>query len=74
MMQIRCNQCHRPFALGREMIHEALDVMAEDNLNHYNVQCPHCRKTNKVTQVELARAAPDWKQEKAADQSKETEE
>jgi phage FluMu protein Com len=72
-MQIRCQQCHRPFALGREMVHEALDSMVEENMNHYNVQCPHCRKTNRVTQSELERAAPDWKQGEEADQSKETE-
>jgi phage FluMu protein Com len=72
-MQIRCNQCHKPFAMGKEMVHEALDSMVEDDLNHYNVQCPHCRKTNKVSRDELVRAAPEWTQEEAADQSKETE-
>jgi phage FluMu protein Com len=71
-MQIRCNQCHRPFALGREMIHEALNEMVDENLNHYNVQCPHCSKTNRVSRSELMRAAPDWKQEEAADKSEKT--
>jgi len=60
-MQIRCYQCHKPFALGKEAIHLALDELADQNLGHYNVQCPHCRRVNRVSRDELLRAAPDWK-------------
>jgi phage FluMu protein Com len=60
-MQIRCYQCHKPFAIGKEAIHLALDELTDQNLGHYNVQCPHCRRVNRVSRDELLRAAPDWK-------------
>lgn len=59
-MQIRCQNCNRPFALSREGVHEALDVIVQDGLSHYNVQCPHCRRMNRISREELERAAPDW--------------
>jgi phage FluMu protein Com len=59
-MQIRCQQCHRPFAMSKEAVHAALDHMAAENLAHYNAHCPHCRKANRVSFEELQRAAPDW--------------
>ncbi len=59
-MQIRCYHCHRPFALGRETIHQALDALAASNFGHYNAVCPHCRRVNRVSRQELLHAAPDW--------------
>jgi hypothetical protein len=60
-MQIRCYQCHKPFALSKDIVHEALDTLTEQDLGHYNAQCPHCRRINRVSRDELLRAAPDWK-------------
>jgi hypothetical protein len=37
-MQIRCQQCHRPFAIGNEEVRAALDILFEDDLAHYNAQ------------------------------------
>jgi hypothetical protein len=59
-MQIRCHNCHRPFALSREAVHTALDIVTEEQLNHYNATCPHCRRVNRISRDELMRAAPDW--------------
>ncbi len=59
-MQIRCNNCHKPFALGKATVHAALDQMTEENMHHFNAQCPHCRRANRVSFEELKRAAPDW--------------
>ena len=59
-MQIRCTYCHKPFALGKESIHTALNLLRSGDLNHYNAQCPHCRRANHVSKDELQRAAPDW--------------
>jgi phage FluMu protein Com len=64
-MQIRCYHCHKPFALGRETVHAALDLLTAEDLSHYNAQCPHCRRVNRVSKDELARAAPDWSESKA---------
>jgi RNase P subunit RPR2 len=62
-MQIRCYNCHRPFALGRDAVHVALQEMSESDMSHYNAFCPHCGRANRVSRKELQRAAPDWKPE-----------
>jgi hypothetical protein len=59
-MQIRCHQCHRPFALTREAVQFALEEIVKQELSHYNADCPHCRRVNRVSKAELLRAAPDW--------------
>ena len=67
-MQIRCTQCHKPFALNKDAVHAALETITEQGLNHYNVTCPHCRRTNRVSRDDLLRAAPGWKKEQSEDQ------
>jgi phage FluMu protein Com len=59
-MQIRCYHCHRPFALGKETVHTALDTVVSDNLSHYDAPCPHCRRVNRISRQALERAAPEW--------------
>ena len=59
-MQIRCYHCHKPFAIGKEAIHAALDYSVSEGLNHYNAQCPHCRRANRISAEELRHAAPEW--------------
>ena len=59
-MQLHCFHCHRPFALGKDAVYAALDTLTEENLGHYNAQCPHCRRVNRVSRDELMRTAPDW--------------
>jgi phage FluMu protein Com len=61
-MQIRCQHCHRPFGLDKEIVNAALDQLASEHLAHYNVHCPHCGKANQVSRAQLQRAAPDWKE------------
>jgi hypothetical protein len=68
-MQIRCSNCHRPFALSREAIHAALDTVTAEDLSHFNAYCPHCRRANRISRQELQRAAPDWKPGAEQDQA-----
>jgi phage FluMu protein Com len=70
-MQIRCYQCHKPFALGRDTVHQALDILAASGMGHYDAQCPHCRRVNRVSRQELQHAAPDWKEETAQESAPE---
>ena len=56
-MQIRCRHCNRPYALKRDNVHAALERMLAEDLQHYNVQCPHCGKNNRVSRKQLRRAA-----------------
>ncbi len=59
-MQIRCTNCHKPFAISKDTVSAALDAIHAEGLNHYNAHCPHCRRANRLSPQELRRAAPDW--------------
>ena len=60
-MQIRCTNCHRPFALNRQGVHTALDQFVTEDLKHFDAYCPHCRRANRISREVLLRAAPDCK-------------
>jgi hypothetical protein len=38
-MQIRCYNCHKPFAIGKQETHAALDILEAGNLSHYDAPC-----------------------------------
>jgi phage FluMu protein Com len=59
-MQIRCKNCRMPISIGRQMVDQALNIMYEENLVHFDFRCPKCKKTNKASQEQLLRAAPGW--------------
>jgi len=61
-MQIRCTNCHRPFALAKDAVHNALDHLVSQGQTSYSIACPHCRRVNHISLQELRRAAPDWKE------------
>ena len=63
-MQVRCFKCHMPISLSQEAIFAALDISSDENLNHYDVRCPRCRKTNRVSIDQLKRSAPGWRRER----------
>ena len=68
-MQLRCTKCHMPFAVGKEAIFAALEEIHAEDLSHYNVFCPHCRKGNRIAKKQLKRAAPGWQPGDTVDQS-----
>ena len=59
-MQIRCYSCHMPISISRSVVEEALTIMHEDDLVHYDFRCPKCKKANRVSQEQLLHAAPGW--------------
>ena len=63
-MQITCFKCQMPFSLSRDELFSALDVLADQNLTRYDLRCPKCRKTNRVSRKQLRRAAPTWKRDR----------
>ena len=73
-MQIRCYNCHKPFAMGREQVIFALDEISEKDLHHYNAVCPHCGRANRLSPKELHRSAPDWIRSKKVVEEPEPEE
>jgi phage FluMu protein Com len=60
-MQIHCYNCHKPFSLSRETIYAALEEIEEEQLSHFDVPCPHCRRVNRVSPKDLRRVAPEWR-------------
>lgn len=63
-MQIRCFKCQMPIALGRDVVAEALELVIKEKLAHYDVRCPKCRTTNRVSKKQLSRMAPRVNTEK----------
>jgi hypothetical protein len=61
-----------PIALGRDAIFGALDIVTDEDLTHYDVRCPKCRKTNRVSRQQLVNAAPGWTRDREGAE-KETE-
>ncbi len=60
-MQVRCYNCHKPYAIGKQEAQAALDLIAAQGLSHYDAACPHCRRVNRVSRHELERGLPGWK-------------
>jgi phage FluMu protein Com len=62
-MQIRCSYCGIPYSLSKEGVLAALDSLTAEDLKHFDIRCPKCRKVNHISREALLRAAPDWGKE-----------
>jgi phage FluMu protein Com len=60
-----------PIALRKDVVYAALDYLAEGDLQHYDVRCPRCRKTNRISRESLLHAAPNWEREREKSESAE---
>jgi len=59
-MQLRCYSCQTPFTVSRNVVEQALNIMEEDDLVHFDMRCPKCKKANRVSKEQLHHAAPNW--------------
>jgi len=59
-MQIRCYSCKMPISIGRDMVHQALNIVHEDDLVYYDFRCSKCKKSNRVSKEQLLHSAPGW--------------
>ena len=57
-MQLRCYRCGWSFAIKREEAAFALEAVQAEGGNHYDVRCPRCRHSNRISLEQLQRAAP----------------
>ncbi|MGB2895629.1 MAG: hypothetical protein WBB65_05630 [Anaerolineales bacterium] len=57
-MQTRCYRCGRSFHIKKEEIAFALEALEESEGAHYDVRCPSCRHTNRISIDQLRKAAP----------------
>jgi phage FluMu protein Com len=70
-MNLRCMYCQTMFGISREVMLIGLQTMEAENLTHYDVHCPKCRRANRVERKKLERANPNW-QESLKQLAKET--
>ena len=56
-----------PISIGRQTVENALNIVHEDNLVHFDFRCPKCKKTNKVSKKQLLHAAPAWEYKPTGD-------
>jgi len=49
-----------PISIGRQMVENALTIIHEEDLVHFDFRCPKCKKTNKISKERLLHAAPGW--------------
>lgn len=47
-MQIKCSYCSTPFALSKEQVAEAIEIVKKDPHAHYDAHCPKCRRAVRV--------------------------
>jgi len=59
-MQIRCYSCKIPITISRQNVNQALNIVHEDDLVHFDFRCPKCKKANRVSKEQLLHAAPGW--------------
>jgi outer membrane biosynthesis protein TonB len=59
-MQIRCYSCKMPISIGRHMVHQALQIVHEDDLVHFDFRCTKCKKANRISKEQLLHSAPGW--------------
>jgi phage FluMu protein Com len=57
-MQLRCYRCGWSFAIKKEEVTFAIEALEESGGVHYDVRCPRCRHTNKISLEQLQRGAP----------------
>ena len=65
-MQVRCQNCNRPYALPKEQVHAMLDQIQAEGLKFLSSYCTHCGKMNRHTKKQLRMFAPTWKPQSAA--------
>jgi hypothetical protein len=48
MIAVTCFNCRRQFNVDQVAIADQLAKLKEENAKHYTIDCPHCRRVNKV--------------------------
>lgn len=57
MLKVTCLKCHWSWSLNHEAVQAALDSLKPGE-DHYSIECPRCRRVNKVTSSQLRHALP----------------
>jgi hypothetical protein len=57
-MQMRCYRCNWSFAVKDEELVFVLEALEESGDTHYDVRCPRCRRTTKLSIEQIRQAIP----------------
>jgi hypothetical protein len=57
MLKVTCFKCHWSWSMNNEAVQSALSSL-QPEVEHYAVECPKCRRVNKITVHQLERALP----------------
>lgn len=57
MLKITCYNCHWSWSLNRDAVQVVLDALKPDE-DYASLECPRCRRVNKVTVRQLRRTLP----------------
>lgn len=57
MLKVTCYKCHWSWSLNNEAVRTALESLKPD-ATHYTLECPKCRRVNKIPVQQLKRALP----------------
>ena len=57
-MNVHCAYCRHSFNLNREFLAETVSKAAESGQKYEAIECPNCRKTNKVSVAQMKRFVP----------------
>ncbi|MBK8985530.1 MAG: hypothetical protein IPM39_05525 [Chloroflexi bacterium] len=57
-MNVHCSYCRHSFTLSREYMTQAVAEAAEARQKYHAIECPNCRKTNKVSISQMKRFVP----------------
>jgi len=60
-MNLRCSFCQTPYTIGRVEKLDALQHMDANNLDHYDAQCPRCRRSTQIVRKRLEITMPNWR-------------
>lgn len=59
-MNLRCTYCQTPFTVGRLEKLAAIQRMQAEDLHHFDVFCPRCRRAISVSRQRLEISTPGW--------------
>jgi ssDNA-binding Zn-finger/Zn-ribbon topoisomerase 1 len=57
MVKVTCLKCHWSWSLNSDEIKSVLDTLGPEDA-YYAVECPKCRRINKITRKQLEHALP----------------
>ena len=57
MLKVTCYKCQWSWSLNNDAVKAALDAL-EPDATYHAIECPKCRRINKVTVKQLRRALP----------------